>query len=98
MENAKLEYRVVHLVKAAKEADLKLEQMEQVSFSDFSASFHSVNVIISKRCNLSIGASKLLGTDKAFLVLVTAKNWIVWTVFYMHFVDVMCGSLYLVER
>ncbi|KAM4080106.1 hypothetical protein ACB094_09G166100 [Castanea mollissima] len=29
-ENAKLQYRITHLVKAAKGADLKLEQMEQV--------------------------------------------------------------------
>uniref|UniRef100_A0A2N9F4F5 Uncharacterized protein n=1 Tax=Fagus sylvatica TaxID=28930 RepID=A0A2N9F4F5_FAGSY len=30
VENAKLQYRIIHLVRAAKETDLKLEQMEQV--------------------------------------------------------------------
>ncbi|XP_041028611.1 uncharacterized protein LOC121268415 [Juglans microcarpa x Juglans regia] len=29
VENAKLEYRIIHLARAAKEADLKLEQMEK---------------------------------------------------------------------
>ncbi len=74
MENAKLQYRIIHLVRAAKETDLKLEQMEQVSFSDFSTSFHMINGINTKSYTLSIGVSKLLETDKSIFGWYPPKN------------------------
>ena len=51
-ENEKLQYRIIHLVRALKEADLKLEQ---VSVSDFPV--NSFNIFIDssvKACVLSI--------------------------------------------